>query len=64
MKIKCEVIAVSGDGEVLHVKMQGSTAGAANWRRMGVCTIEIPETPKSQKTFHLGRIVTINIRTR
>ena len=64
MKIECEVISVSGNGESLTVKMQGSVKGAAKWRSMGVQSVEIPETPKTQKAFHLGRRVTVTVQVR
>ena len=64
MKIECEVIGVSGNGETLNVKMQGSVKGAATWRPMGIVSAEIPETPKTQKAFHLGRRVTVTVQVR
>ncbi len=61
MKIDCEVIAVRGNGETLTVKMQGTHKGSADWRPMSVLEIELPETRKTQKSFHMGRRVSVQV---
>lgn len=63
MKLRCEVIGVSSNGEVLDVRLQGSEVSAAEWRRMGVQQIQIADTPGNKKTYHLGRVITLEIKT-
>lgn len=62
MKIRCEVIGVSTNGESLTIRLQGNPPHAAEWRRLEGQEITIPATERAQKTFYVGRIVSIIIK--
>lgn len=61
MKIECEVIEVSTNGETLIVTLQGSTSNSASWRSMGRQVVAIPDTKSACRTFYLGRKVDITV---
>jgi hypothetical protein len=61
MKLKCEVIAAESNGTTLKLRLQGSRPQSADWRPMGVHTIDLEDTPRNCRAFHLGRSVTITI---
>ncbi len=64
MKIRCEVTAVETTGDSLRVKMQGNPPNAAFWRRWEVQEVIIPATKTSQRTFYVGRSVSITVKPR
>lgn len=61
MKLKCEVVAVETDGTLLKLRLQGSRPDSAAWREMGVHSIQVDDTPRNCRAFHLGRTVTVSI---
>lgn len=61
MRLICEVLSVTSDGEQLIVELQGHRTGAASWRRYGKHKIMLDDTALSRKAYHLGRRVIINI---
>lgn len=63
MKIRAEVIEVSTNGETLTIKLQGGSKRWANWRRMGVFQIQVPDIERNCRTYHLGKIVRLAIST-
>lgn len=62
MKLECEVIAVETCGDSLRVKLQGKPPTAAEWRGVERQEILIPTTDAAQRTFHIGRKVTITVK--
>lgn len=62
MKLECEVLAVETTGDQLIVRLQGARKKGATWRRKGVHSVAIDDSPRSQKAFHVGRKVSIVIK--
>ena len=62
MKIRCEITAAENNGTTLKLRLQGARPKGADWRPIGVHTLEIDETPTALKTYHLGRILSITIK--
>ena len=61
MKLECEVIGAETQGDFLEVKFQGNQERDADWRRMGVQSIQIAYSPVSARTFYVGRRVMITV---
>jgi hypothetical protein len=64
MKLTCEVIGIKSSGTLLSVRLQGSRPDSADWREMGVHEIQIDDTPRNCRAFHLGRRVSVTIEPR
>ncbi len=62
MKMRCEVLTITSDGETLSVGLQGSPKASAKWRTLERQELKIPDTERSRRAFWLGRIVTIDLR--
>ena len=62
MRIKANVIAVENNGGLIAVRAQGSELRGARWRNMGVFSLQIADTPRNQKTFHLGRDIELTVK--
>lgn len=63
MKMNCEVLEVKAAGLNLRLTLQGRQKGCAPWREWCSMTIDIPSTEKAKKAFHIGRLLTIELRT-
>ena len=62
MKLRCEITAAESNGTTLKLRLQGARPKGADWRPMGVHTLELDETPANLKTYHLGRILAVTIK--
>ena len=62
MKLKLEILSVSSSGDTLELVLQGTTTNAARWRAHEKQTLRIPYTKASIKAFHVGRIVTVEVK--
>lgn len=57
MKIRCEVLSVSTDGECLEVFMEGKPPSSAFWRPSVGQKLKIPDTEANRRNYYVGRIV-------
>lgn len=62
MKIRAEVIGAETHGDTIVVVLQGKGKRDANWRPYSKHTISVAATIKNGRTFHIGRIVHLNVR--
>jgi hypothetical protein len=63
MKIEGEVKRVGNSGDTLKVEMRARSKRDAFWRLDGDCYFEVACTDKAKKAYHVGRKVTIEIKT-
>ena len=61
MKIQCEVLGVTTNGESLVITAQGTVRGAAGWRLMSAVKFDVPDGAKNQRAFHVGREFTLTV---
>lgn len=61
MNLDCHIIAVEDCGDRLRVRLQGAGNGDAEWRPMLPQLMEITNSGRAAKSFHIGRRVTITI---
>lgn len=64
MRITAEVLEVSTDQEKLTLRLQGHGEMDAGWRPYLVLTLQLPDTLKNRRAYHLGRNVTLNIEAK
>ena len=62
MKIRCEVLEVSTNGEQMAIRAQGTRLADASWRPMSGVKFEIADNKKNQRAFHVGRLFDLNIK--
>lgn len=63
MKMICEILSADGCGMNLRLKVQARQIGAADWRDFNAFEIEIPAHERTKKAFHVGRMITIEVKT-
>lgn len=61
MKLKCEVLEVSNDGDALCVTLQGSSKSDPDWYGWKNQTIRLRSTERTRRAFYIGRIVEIEV---
>lgn len=61
MKLKCEVLKVSSNGDSLSVVMQART-GRADWKPIERQMIHVDNTKTNQRSFYVGRTLTLEVR--
>ncbi len=62
MRLRCEILKVTSNGEDLQVEVQGTTTNAAQWRSMRLQSFVVPMTERAAKSLHIGRMVSIEIK--
>lgn len=64
MKITAEVLEVSTDQETLSLTMQGRGEMDAGWRPYLSLKLQLPDTLKNRRAYHLGRKVVLTVEAK
>lgn len=64
MKIEAEVLSAEGGGDHMKISLQGKELNAADWRPYLSLRLEIPDTERNRRAFYVGRLVSLELKTR
>lgn len=62
MKINCEILAVSSNGDTITLQLQGRGVNDAEWRPFIGMDVKVTDNAVNRRSFYLGRNVMVEVR--